>query len=148
MKINSVFRVATLIAFAASGQAWAICAANSSVSDYSITQNGPIWTYDFSVLNGCAPGHQQLLTDFYIPYFADADIANINVPAIDNSTLPPTTWTYSIDPTNDLFDLGPGVGVIDFEVTSLTQVSQTQSLPGVGYYGSDNFSFTSNLRSG
>jgi hypothetical protein len=142
MKIN-VFKVAALIAVAAPGQAWAICAANSSVSDYSITQNGSIWTYDFSVLNGCAPGHQQLLTDFYIPYFADADIANISVPALDNSTLPPTTWTYSIDPTDDLFELGPDAGVIDFEVTSLTQVSQTLSLLGVGYYGSENFSFTS-----
>jgi hypothetical protein len=131
-------------AIAASGQAWATCVANSFVADYSITQTGPTWTYDFSMQNGCTPNHQQLLTDFYIPYFADAGIANITVPALDNSTLPPTTWTYSINPTDDLFGLGAGVGVIDFQVTSLAQVAPTQYLPGVGYYGTNGFTFTSN----
>ena len=91
--------------------------------------------------NGCAPNHQQLLTDFYVPYFADAGIANIGVPGLDNSAIPPITWTYSIDPTDDLSGLG--AGVIDFHVTSSTDVSPTESLPGVGYYGSSNFSFTS-----
>jgi hypothetical protein len=144
MKIyGRIFRAAVLTAFAASGQAWAICSTNSFVSDFSITQIGPTWTYDFQMQNGCTPSHQQLLTDFYIPYFADAGIANITVPPLDNSTVPPITWSYTIDPTDDLFDLGPNAGVIDFQVTSLSQVSQALSLPGVGYYGSDEFSFTS-----
>jgi hypothetical protein len=133
-----------VVAIAASDRAWATCVANSFVADYSVTQTGPTWTYDFSMQNGCTPSHQQLLTDFYIPYFADAGIANITVPALDNSTLPPTTWTYSINTSNDLFGLGAGVGVIDFQVTSLAQVGPTQYLPGVGYYGTNGFTFTSN----
>ena len=128
---------------AAAGQAWALCAVDSFVADYSVTQSGPTWTYVYSVQNGCAPNHQQLLTDFYIPYFTDAAIANISVPAPDNSAQPPITWAYSIDASDDLFGLGSGVGVIDFKVTSLTDVSPLEALPGVGYYGSSDFSFTS-----
>jgi len=138
-----ILLAAAVLGVAAAGQAWALCAVDSFVSDYSVTQSGPTWTYDYSVQNGCAPNHQQLLTDFYIPYFSDAAIANITVPALDNSAQPPITWTYSIDAGDDLFGLGPGVGVIDFQVTSLTEVSPTQALPGVGYYGSNGFSFTS-----
>jgi hypothetical protein len=134
---------AWFMGFAVSGQLWAICSAGSGVFDYSITETNSIWTYQFSVENGCAPGHQQLLTDFYIPYFSDAGIANITVPALDNATNPPTTWGYTINPTDDLFGLGAGVGVIDFEVTSLAQVAVSTYLPGVGYYGSSDFSFTS-----
>jgi hypothetical protein len=42
---------------------------------------------------------------------------------------------------NDVFGLG--AGVIDFQVTSVTQISPTRSDLGVGYYGSSDFSFTS-----
>jgi hypothetical protein len=138
-----ILLAAAVIGVAAAGQAWALCAVDSFVSDSSVTQSGPTWTYVYSAQNGCAPNHQQLLTDFYIPYFTDAGIANITVPALDNSALPPITWTYSIDASDDLFGLGPGVGVIDFQVTSLTEVSPIQTLPGVGYYASNDFSFTS-----
>jgi len=139
MKIYGRILIAVaLIGVAASDPARAICAANSFVSDYSVTPSGPTWTYVYWVQNGCATNHQQLLTDFYIPYFTDAEISNITVP-----TASATTWTYFKDATDDLFGLGPGAGVIDFHVTSLTQVSPTQSLPGVGYYDSIDFSFTS-----
>jgi hypothetical protein len=140
-----ILLAAAVLGVAAAGQAWAICATNSFVADYSVTQSGPTWTYVYSVQNGCAPNHQPLLTDFYIPYFSDAGIANISVPAPDDSALPPITWTYSIDASDDLFGLGAGVGVIDFQVTSLTEVSPIQNLPGVGYYGSNDFSFTSSF---
>jgi hypothetical protein len=132
-----------LIALGLSGQAWAICAGSSFVFDFSVTELNGTWTYDYSVENGCAPNQQQLLTDFYLPYFADAGIANITVPAQDNSAIPAITWSYSKDANNDLFGLG--AGVIDFHVTSTTDVSPTLSLPGVGYYGSSGFSFTSSF---
>jgi len=47
-----------------------------------------VWTYDFLVQNGCHPNAQPLLTDFSIPYFSDAGISNITVPAPNNSALP------------------------------------------------------------
>jgi hypothetical protein len=121
--------------------AWAICVANTGVYDYSVTQAGATWNYDFAVQNGCNPGHQSLLTNFYIPYFADAGIANIMVPGPNSSTSPPITWTYSIDPGNNLFGL-PGAGVINFQITSTTSVG-TGNLPGIGYWGQSGFSFTS-----
>lgn len=139
--------LAGLIGVAISWQAKAICAADTEVSTLSITQSGSTWTYDYSVMNGCDPNHQPLLTDFYVPYFADAQIANITVPGPDDSTDPPTTWTYTIEPNNDLFNLGPDAGVIDFQVTSLADVfdnsGDEQELPGVGYYGASGFTFTS-----
>ncbi len=140
---QSSLLLAGLIGAAFSWQAQAICVASTEVTDYSITQSGSTWTYDFSVINGCDPGAQPLLTDFYLPYFADAGIANITVPGPDDSTNPPTTWTYTIEPDNDLFDLGPDAGVIDFQVTSLANVAPDENLPGVGYYGNFGFTFTS-----
>jgi hypothetical protein len=133
---------AAVLGVMAAGPAWATCAADSLVSDFSVTQSGPTWTYDYLVQNGCAPNQQQLLTHFYIPYFGDAGIANITVPALDNSAVPPITWAYTIDPGNNLFGLA-GAGVIDFQVTSLTEALPGQLFPGVGYYGSSDFSFTS-----
>lgn len=134
---------AGLIGIAISWQAGATCAANTDVSDLSVTQTGSTWTYDFSVINGCVPDHQPLLTDFFVPYFADALISNITVPGPDDSTDPPTTWTYTVEPGNDLFGLGPDAGVIDFQVTSLANVAPDENLPGVGYYGNSGFTFTS-----
>ena len=138
-----ILLAAAVIGVAAAGQAWATCAIDSFVSDYSVTQNGPTWTYVYSVQNGCATNRQPLLTDFYVPYFTDAGIANITVPMPDNSAQPPITWTYSINASDDLFGLGPDAGVLDFRVTSLTDVSPIQMLVGVGYYESSDFSFTS-----
>src|SRR5579863_2896748 len=93
-----VFAV-TLTAILATGQAWATCVASSDVFG-TPTQNGPdSWTYNFSVVNGCAFNNQPFLTDFYIPYFADAGIADITVPAPDTtSTTSTITWTATIDP--------------------------------------------------
>jgi hypothetical protein len=132
---------AVLAAAAGANTVWAVCAANTGVYDYSVTQTGANWTYNFSVLNGCNPSHQPLLTNFYIPYFADAGIANITVPPPDNSASPPVTWTYSLEPGNNLFGLS-GAGVIDFRVTSTTSVG-TGTLPGIGYWGESGFTFTS-----
>ena len=127
-------------------QAWAICATSSSVIG-AATQTGPTWLYDFTVFNGCAPDHQQLLTDFYIPYFADAGIGNITLPAPDTtSTTSTITWTDTIEPNNDLFDL-LGAGVIDFHVTASPdlEVGPDQFAAGVGYYAASGFSFTSDF---
>jgi hypothetical protein len=137
---------AALIGIGTSGQAWAICATSSSVIG-AATQTGPTWLYDFTVFNGCAPDHQQLLTDFYIPYFADAGIGNITLPAPDTtSTTSTITWTDTIEPNNDLFDL-LGAGVIDFHVTASPdlEVGPDQFAAGVGYYAASGFSFTSDF---
>lgn len=94
--------------------------------------------------NGCAPDNQPFLTDFYIPYFPDDDIANMTLPVPDTtSTTSTTTWTDTIEPSNNLFDLARA-GVIDFQVTATPelQATATQTAPGVGYYFATGFSFT------
>jgi hypothetical protein len=81
------------------------------------------------------------MTNFYLPYFADADIADITVPPPDTtSTTSTITWTATIDPTDNLFGL-TGAGVIDFQVTASPDL--LENVPGVGYYGASGFSFTS-----
>ena len=139
-----ILLAAAVLGVVAAGPAWATCATDSLVADFSVTQSGPTWTYVYFVQNGCAPNQQQLLTHFYIPYFGDAGIANITVPAPDNSAVPPITWAYSIDASNNLFGLA-GAGVIDFQVTSMTEALPNELFPGVGYYGSSDFSFTSSF---
>ena len=95
--------------------------------------------------NGCDPDHQPFLTDFYIPYFSDAGIADIVLPPPNTTTFAPSviTWTDTIDPDDDLFDLA-GAGVIDFQVTATPEIeaSPGQDAPGVGYYFASGFSFT------
>ncbi|HTA44138.1 MAG TPA: PEP-CTERM sorting domain-containing protein [Bryobacteraceae bacterium] len=141
--VRTTLFLAGLIAVAEPWQAKAICVASTNISDFSVAPNGPVWTYNFQVTNGCVPGHQPLLTDFYVPYFSDAGITNITVPGPSDSTNPPTTWTFSIEANNDLFGLGPDAGVIDFHVTSLANVAANENLPGVGYYGANGFTFDS-----
>ncbi len=131
---------AAVMMTAAATKAKAICSVSSGVYDYSVTQTAPsTWNYDYLVENGCAPNHQPLLTDFYVPYFADAGIANITVPDA-------TLWSYAIQPNNNLFNLA-GAGVIDFHVTWQTQVFDSQGnlvmQNGLGYYGANGFTFTS-----
>lgn len=133
-----------LAAILVTGPAYATCDAASQVFGTPIQTGPEAWTYNFSVQNGCA-FNQPFLTDFYVPYFADANIANITVPGPDTTTTASTiTWTATIDPTDDLFGLA-GAGVIDFEVTATPELEATppQLAPGVGYYGASGFSFTS-----
>jgi hypothetical protein len=143
MKIHAGIILAAVSALV-TGQARAICVASSSVSSTSTMTAPSLWTYSFSVQNGCAPNHQPFLTDFYIPYFSDAGIANILLPAPDTtSTTSTITWTDTIDPNDDLFGLA-GAGVIDFQVTATPELEATpgQDAPGVGYYFATGFSFT------
>jgi hypothetical protein len=126
------------------GQAYATCVANSSVFGTPV-QNALLWTYSFSVTNGCDFSHQQTLTDFYLPYFADAGVTNILLPGPDTtSTTSTIAWSYTVDPNDDLFNLA-GAGVIDFHVTVTPELEETpgQTAPGVGYYTASGFSFTS-----
>jgi hypothetical protein len=143
MKLHSV--IFSALAIFSAGQALATCVSNSLVSG-SATQTGPsAWTYNLSVQNGCAGSNQPFLTDFYIPYFADAGIGSITLPAPDStSTTSVITWTDAIEPLNNLFGLA-GAGVIDFQVTATPELetSPTQLVPGVGYYFATGFSFTS-----
>jgi hypothetical protein len=136
---------AALTAILATGPAYAICVTNTGVSGTPTQTGASTWTYNFSVQNGCALNHQPFLTDFYIPYFADAGIANILVPAPDTtSTTSTITWMATIDPSDNLFNLA-GAGVIDFQVTATPELEASPALnaPGVGYYGASGFSFTS-----
>lgn len=145
MKVpGRILLLAALAALPAAGPAYGICVVSTGVYG-TPTQNGPnMWTYSFSVQNGC-DSKQPFLTDFYVPYFADAGIADIVVPPPDTKTTSSTiTWTDTIEPNNDLFDL-EGAGVIDFQVTATPELEAGPSVysPGVGYYGASGFSFTS-----
>jgi hypothetical protein len=130
MKFMGRFMLAAaLLGIAASGQAWALCEVGDNVSSTVTPQGAGVWLYDFSVLNGCNTVNQPFLSDFYIPYFADAGIANITMPTPTLDT--PVSWTYSIDPTTDLFGLG--TGVIDFHAAT-----------PVGYNQYEGFTYTAN----
>jgi hypothetical protein len=146
MKLHErVFLAGVLIATFAGGHAYALCVASTSVSGSAMQTGAMMWTYNFSVQNGCNTVQQPFLTDFYVPYFADAGIANIMLPPPDTtSTTSTITWTDTIEANNNLFGLA-GAGVIDFQVTATPeiQVTQSQNAPGVGYYFASGFSFTS-----
>lgn len=129
MKAASRFLFTSAILALFSSHAWAICAVGDNVTSTVTEQSPGIWLYDFSVLNGCNTRNQPFLSDFYIPYFADAGIANITMPT--TSLTSPVSWNYSIEPTNDIFGLG--TGVIDFHAAT-----------PVGYAFYSDFTYTAN----
>jgi hypothetical protein len=142
---GQILLVAALAAIPAAGPAYALCVASTGVVGTPSQTGQMTWTYGFSVQNGCNTNNQPFLTDFYIPYFADAGIADIVVPPPDTTTTTSTiTWTDTIEPDNDLFGLA-GAGVIDFQVTATPELEAGASVdsPGVGYYFASGFSFTS-----
>jgi PEP-CTERM motif len=146
-KIGRTFFLATLLGTALSGRAQALCATDSFVRTTVTQIDATSWLYSFAVQNGCRPNHQQLMTDFYLPYFADAGITNIVVPDPDvTSTTSTIAWTAAIEPNNDLFGL-ENAGVIDFHVTVTPELEVEPNVfaPGVGYYGTTGFSFTANF---
>lgn len=112
--------VVALAAALTSGHAYALCVASTDVTSVVIP-SGSSYTYDFSATNGCHGNVQPLLTDFYLPYFSDAGISDIVVPA---------GWSYSIDTGDNLFDLA-NAGVIEFE-----------SVTPLGYSFPSGFSYT------
>lgn len=137
-----------LLGMAVGGHAWAVCVANDMASGTATQISPTVWTYVLNVENGCASGN---MTDFYIPYFADAGIANITVPATayyyNNGVITNTiTWSATVEANNNLFNLS-GAGVVDFQVTVSpeTQVNGN-SEAGVGYY-SATFGFTADYGS-
>jgi hypothetical protein len=68
----------------------------------TVTDDGDgTFTYDVVVTgNGGEIGDTELLLDFYLPWFPDMGIANVAAsPA----------WTYSVDPTDNMFGIGGGV---------------------------------------
>ncbi len=137
--------LAAMAAIPAAGPAYALCVASTGVYGTPTQTGAMMWTYSFSVQNGCVTNNQPFLTDFYVPYFADAGIADIVLPPPNTTTTTSTiTWTDTIEPGNDLFDL-EGAGVIDFQVTATPELEAGPSVysPGVGYYGASGFSFTS-----
>lgn len=134
-----------LAAGLAAGHGFATCVANSEVFGTPLQTGPAMWTYSFSVVNGCDFNNQQFMTNFYVPYFPDANIANITVPGPDTTSTSSTiTWTATVEAGNDLFNL-PDAGVIDFQVTATPALEGEpgQTAPGVGYYGANGFSFTS-----
>jgi hypothetical protein len=68
----------------------------------TVTDDGDgTFTYDVVVTgNGGEIGDTELLHDFYLPWFPDMGIANV-------ATSP--EWTYSVDPTDNMFGIGGGV---------------------------------------
>jgi hypothetical protein len=120
---------AALIGIAASSHAHALCIPVSDVTSTVTPDGAGVWLYDFSLVNGCNTVNQPLLSDFYIPYFSDAGIADIITPT--PTDMSPVAWTYTIDPTNDIFGLG--AGVIDFHAAT-----------PVGYAFYEDFTYTAN----
>jgi len=82
-----------------------------------VTHEGPVWLYDFTVRKRVSLPDSTAAQRFYIPYFADAGIADITTPAVTDMT--PIAWTYSIEPLN-------------------------HAARPIGYYGDAGFTFTSN----
>ena len=117
MKIIFVFAFTAALT---TGQAYALCVASTDVTSVVIPSDLN-FTYDFSATNGCRIDDQPLLTNFFLPYFSDAGISDIVVP---------TGWSYSIDTSDNLFDLA-NAGVIEFE-----------SATPLGYSFPSGFSYT------
>jgi len=119
------FHMIVIAAFAAliGGHAYASCVAGTGVA--SVTPE-PSGTFEYFVSNGCNSVDQPLLNDFFLPYFSDAGISDIVVPA---------GWTYSIEASNNVFNL-PGAGAIEFHAS-----------PAVGYFTAD-FSYTASYSAG
>jgi hypothetical protein len=125
MKLN-VILIAAFAAMLTASQAYADCAENTDVFS-SVTQDGPEFTYDFTVQNGCVGNPNQpqpLLEAFFLPYFSDAGItlAGITVPS---------GWTATIEASNNVFNL-LDAGVIEFVPPA-----------PFGYNGYSGFSYTS-----
>src|SRR5208337_4512513 len=121
MKLHVI--LATAFAVLTAGQAYAICIASTGVT--SVTPE-PSGTFEYLVSNGCNSVDQPLLDDFFLPYFSDAGISDIVVP---------TGWTYSIEASNNVFNL-LGAGAIEFD-----------AIPPVGYFTED-FSYTASYDTG
>jgi hypothetical protein len=136
MKI--IFVVALAAAFTA-GQAYAICAANTDVTSI-VTPSDLSYTYAFSVFNGCVGVNQTqpLLNDFFLPYFSDAGIGDI---------VAPTGWSYSIDTSNNLFDLS-NAGVIEFEAATPLGYNYATGFSYTANYAGINGPFAINLTTG
>lgn len=117
--LHMIFVGALALSF--TGHASALCIASTGVSSDTPSNGIPSSTYEYTVINGCSPEDQPMLDDFFLPYFPDAGISNIEVPE---------GWTYSIEPGNDIFNL-PNAGVIEFDADT-----------PFGYYGSNGFSYT------
>jgi hypothetical protein len=68
----------------------------------TVTDDGDgTFTYGVVVTgNGGEIGDTQFLLDFYLPWFPDMGIANV-------ATSP--EWTYSVDPSDNMFGIGGGV---------------------------------------
>ena len=133
---------AAMIEMALASPALASCISTTGVFG-SVSQSGPsTWLYSFMVRNGCVVGGQPYMTDFYLPFFADAGITDITVPPPDAATTNVITWTATILPDN-LFGLA-GAGVIDFHVSVSASAPNTPppEPEGVGYYVASGFSFT------
>jgi hypothetical protein len=124
LRTTTIFLVAVLFAALTTGQARAICVTSTDVTS-TVTPSGSIFTYDFSVLNGCRINDQPLLADFFLPYFSDAGVSDIVVP---------DDWSYSIDPSDDLFDLS-NAGVIEFESATPLGYSYTSGFSYAADYG-------------
>jgi len=58
------------------------------------------FTYDVFVTGNLGIGDTDFLHDFYLPWFPDMGISNV-------ATSP--EWTYSVDPSDNMFGIGGGV---------------------------------------
>ncbi len=65
--------------------------------------------------------------EFYLPYFSDSGISAINSPS---------GWSYNIESSNDLFNLGSGAGVIHWSASTGNELALYGILSGFTYTSS------------
>jgi len=96
--------LAGAVLFAAAAMpAAAICPTSVPAVTSSVDANAD-GSFHYSVYaqgqySSCNPVPALTTADFYLPYFADMGIANV---------VTPSTWSFSVEATNDVFGLGGG----------------------------------------
>lgn len=93
--------IAILSASALDAQAFCFTMpANDTVTATASAGGGYTYSGTVSAGRACGSGAYRILSEFYMPYFADMAISNISQSA---------DWTHDIEATNDLFHVGGGV---------------------------------------
>ena len=122
MKLRTLFLTAfAALAFTAT-HANATCVANYLIPSSTLATSSGTTVYSYSIVAGCVPSVQ--FDEFFVPYFSDAGISNITVPA---------GWGYTIT-SSDLFGLGSGAGALEFIPNSpLTGETYGQTTTGISF---------------
>ncbi|MGK0440922.1 MAG: hypothetical protein ACJA0N_000717 [Pseudohongiellaceae bacterium] len=117
---------------------------NPTVEDIDSSATG----YNYAIQTDCfgscwdtmggVPITELYQTDtFYLPYFSDAGITAINSPL---------DWSYTIEASNDIFNLGNSAGVIHWSASPGNELALWDNLSGFTYTSSFSSSVTAPFR--